>query len=156
MVIDGHHSSNSTVLSGVPQGTVLGPVLLLVLILDISDGTSNSTRISSFADDTRASRPIHSTADLESLQTDINTIYAWADKVNMQFNGDKFECLRCWPHQDKLDLASNHHYKDPGGLDIKEPIMVKDLGVLFSPDLTFKVHIDKMVKGANKLIGWVF
>ena len=124
--------------------------------MDIAEGASNSTRISSFADDTRASRPIHSTADMESLQQDINTIYAWADRVNMQFNGDKFECLRCWPHQEKHDLATNHHYKDPGGLDIEEPTQVKDLGILFSPDLTFRVHIDKMVKQTNKLIGWIF
>ena len=156
VVIDGQHSSNSTVLSGVPQGTVLGPVLFLVLIMDISEGTSDSTRISSFADDTRASRPIQSMDDMESLQQDINIIYAWADRVNMEFNGDKFECLRCWPHQEKLDLATNHHYKDSSGSDIEEPMTVKDLGVLFSLDLSFKVHIDKMVKQTNKLIGWVF
>ena len=53
-------------------------------------------------------------------------------------------------------LISNHHYKDPGGLDITEPSQVKDLGILFSPDLSFKVHTDKMVKQVNKLIGWVF
>ena len=76
VVVDGHHSTNSTVLSGVPQGTVLGPVLFLVLIMDIADGTSNATRIASFADDTRASRPLHSLDDMESLQQDIKTIYA--------------------------------------------------------------------------------
>ena len=156
VVIDGHNSTNSTVLSGVPQGTVLGPVLFLVLIMDIANGTSNATRVTSFADDTRASRPISSIGDMESLQQDINTIYAWADKVNMEFNGDKFECLRCWPHQDKADLLTNHHYTDPGGSNIEEPAKVKDLGILFTPDLTFKIHIEKMMKEANRLIGWVF
>ena len=87
---DGHHSTNSTVLSGVPQGTVLGPVLFRVLIMDIADGTSDNTRISSFADDTRANWAIFSMGDMEALQQDINTIYSWADRVNMEFNGDKF------------------------------------------------------------------
>ena len=74
----------------------------------------------------------------------------------MEFNGDKFDCLRSWPHQEKLHLISNHHYKDPEGSDITEPSHVKDLGILFSPDLTFKAHTDKMVKQVNKLIGWLF
>ena len=55
-----------------------------------------------------------------------------------------------------MNLVANHHYKDPGGLGIEEPTKVKDLGILFSPDLTFKIHIDKMMKEPNKLIGWVF
>ena len=88
VVVDGHKSDPSTVISGVPQGTVLGPILFLVLILDISHGTDTATRVTSFADDTRASRPIHSQADINMLQQDINTIYAWADRVNMEFNGD--------------------------------------------------------------------
>ena len=74
----------------------------------------------------------------------------------MQFSGDKFECLQCWPHQETNYLSTNHHFKDPGGLDIVEPTQVKDLEVLFSPDLTFLAHINKMVKQANKLIGWIF
>ena len=86
----------------------------------------------------------------------INTIYSWADRVNMEFNGDKFECLRCWPHQDKSHLLDNHHYKDSSDKDIEEPSEVKDLGILFSPDLSFRVHIDKMIKQTNKLTGWVF
>ena len=70
----------------------------------------------------------------------------------MQFNGDKFVCLLCWPHQDKLDLVTNHYYKDSGGLNIEQPTKVKDIGVLFSPDITFRARIDKMIKETNKLI----
>ena len=63
--------------------------------------------------------------------------------VNMEFNNDKFGCLRCWPHQEKLDLISNHYYKDQGGLDIKEPSQVKDLVILFSTELSFKIYNEK-------------
>ena len=73
---------------------MLGPVLFLVLILDIADKVFESTRVSSFADDTRASRGIKDPADSAQLQKDIETIYKWARVVNMEFNGDKFECIR--------------------------------------------------------------
>ena len=65
VVVDGETSKAVPVTSGVPQGTVLGPVLFLVLISDIADGTDAATRVSSFADDTRASKPIlvHSDSD---------------------------------------------------------------------------------------------
>ena len=58
--------------------------------------------------------------------------------------------------QQKSDLFTNHHFKDPDGSDIEEPSEVKDLGILFSPDLTSRTHIDKMVKQMNKFIGWIF
>ena len=67
VVTDGIKSVKESVTSGVPQGTVLGPVLFLVLIADISKGTDNLTRITSFADDTRASREINGIHDYAQL-----------------------------------------------------------------------------------------
>ena len=75
VAVEGHKSKHSAVISGVPQGTVLGPVLFLILIRDIADGTDTATRISSFADDTRASRAIKNQDDANSLQRDLDTIY---------------------------------------------------------------------------------
>ena len=71
VVVDGRISSLSPVISGVPQGTVLGPVLFLIHISDIATGLSQNTTASSFADDTRVKRGIHSTADCHSLQADL-------------------------------------------------------------------------------------
>ena len=75
---DGIKSCKAAVLSGVPLGTILGPVLFLVLILDIAAKVSNGTRVSSFADDTRASRGMKSSADHVQLQKDLESIYQWA------------------------------------------------------------------------------
>ena len=58
IVVDGRISSLSPVISGVPQGTVLGPVLFLCHIANIADGTSSSSSTSSFADDTRIRRGV--------------------------------------------------------------------------------------------------
>ena len=87
-------SSLSPVVSGVPQGTVLGPVLFLIHIRDIATGLSQGTTATSFADDTRVQRGVSSHQDCSDLQADLNLIYSWAEEVNMHFNSDKFECLR--------------------------------------------------------------
>ena len=72
----------------------------MVLILDITRNVSEETRVSSFADYTKASRGMKTTEDSIQLQKDLETIYAWANEVNMEFNGDKFECIKYWPDSD--------------------------------------------------------
>ena len=95
VVVEGRVSSLSPVISGVPQGTVLGPVLFLLHISDIARGVSASTKTTSYVDDTRATRSIKNTqSDCQALQQDLCSIYSWASEVNMEFNSEKFECLR--------------------------------------------------------------
>ena len=77
--------------SGVPQGSVLGPLLFLVLIGDI-DREVATAFVSSFADDTRAANGISTNADVCDLQVHLDA--HWADENNMEFNNTKFECLR--------------------------------------------------------------
>ena len=86
-------SEKSNVISGVPQGTVLGPVLFLIMISDVDTDITTSV-VSSFADDTRVSKKICSPDDTEVLQQDLNKIYAWTERNNMQFNDDEFELMR--------------------------------------------------------------
>ena len=75
-------SKDSPVLSGVPQGTVLGPLLFLIMITDINKGTASSKLIS-FADDTRVYSNIAQADDFDNFQTDLNSIYNWAVQNNM-------------------------------------------------------------------------
>ena len=83
--VDGRRSKPANVKSGVPQGSVLGPLLFLVLIGDI-DQDVKSAFVSSFADDTRAAHAIDGEINVEELQADLESIYCWADKNNMFFN----------------------------------------------------------------------
>ena len=102
-------SEKSNVMSGVPQGTVLGPVLFLIMISDIDTDITTSV-VSSFADDTRVSKKIGSPDDTEVLQQDLNKIYAWAERNNMQFNDDKFELMR---YGTDTEIKNQTCYKGP-------------------------------------------
>ena len=70
------------VLSGVPRGTVLGPLLFLIMIADINKDISEANLIS-FADDTRIYTKIHDVSYCNLLQQDLNPIYDWATTNNM-------------------------------------------------------------------------
>jgi ribonuclease P/MRP protein subunit RPP40 len=151
VVVDGRVSPLSPVISGVPQGTVLGPVLFLLHISDIAREVSESTSTTSYVDDTRVSRSIvDKESDCQALQTDLASICKWAEDVNMVFNSDKFERLRFWPKAPKPDLP----YKSPDGAVIEEKTHLRDLRVEFSSDLSFTLHIDNTIAAANKLEGW--
>ena len=77
--MNGALSNSSPVLSGLPQGSVLGPLLFLLLIGDIDEGLLISL-LSSFADDTRMVAAISNLLHASQLQTDLETVYEWARK----------------------------------------------------------------------------
>ena len=89
--IPGGVSKSDSVLSGVPQGTVLGPVLFLVLISDISNNVNSN--ITSFADDTKVFATINNPSDCDDLQSDLDNIYSWSSANNMMFNQEKFQYI---------------------------------------------------------------
>ena len=79
--------------SGVPQGSVIGPLLVLILIGDIDQEVAHSF-ISSFADDTRIGNGIQTNEDASQLQQDLDKVYQWATRNNMTFNDTKFDLIR--------------------------------------------------------------
>ena len=152
VVVDGRLSALSKVISGVPQGTVLGPILFLLHIADIATEVSPLTSLKSYVDDTRIQRSITDpVVDCASLQADLAKIYSWADEVAMVFNGEKFEALRYWPGKIPKPACP---YLDPQGRDIEERSDLRDLGVQMANDCTFSTHIEKTVAAGNKLVGW--
>ena len=80
--LPGGISKDHPVISGILQGTVLGPLLFLIMIADIDKGVSDSNLIS-FADDTRLYSGVGDVTDCDKLQFDLDTVYDWATSNNM-------------------------------------------------------------------------
>ena len=151
--VDGRISPLVHVLSGVPQGTVLGPILFLVHIRGISQDLSQGTSASSFADDTRVMRGVSLVEDCKQLQSDLQSIYEWADNINMVFNGTKFERIRYCAKKD-LEVAPSFNYLGPDSANIEQKDNLRDLGVLLDSDLSFTLQIEKVVSSASQMVGW--
>merc|ERR1712066_303853 len=139
VVANGCMSREEDVISGVPQGTVLTAILLVIMISDIDEDVKMCI-IRCFADDTRVKKKIRTNGDKELMQEDLDTVYRWAEKNKMKFNEKKVEQMAHGP----LEGVTVEPYKTSSGddIEIKEP--VRDLGVLATNDLMFKEHIGKI------------
>ena len=95
VVVDGEVFSWKSVLSGVPQISVLGPILFLVYINDLEEGVTG--KILKFADDTKLFTKTKEIGNKQKLQDDIDKLVKWSDKWQMLFNFGKCKCLHTWP-----------------------------------------------------------
>ena len=152
VTVSGAESRPETVLSGVPQGTVLGPVLFLIHVLDIDKYVASST-VTSFADDTRVLKSISTDEDRNALQRDLEGVYRWAEVNNMVFNSTKFEYIQY--SEGRVEEGEVLEYKAPEDTNIDKISEVKDLGVILSDDLGFESHIAAAVATARSKMGWV-
>ena len=157
--VNGTHSYKSKVKSGVPQGTVLGPILFLVYINDIDKCIKHSF-ISCFADDTRVSKGISDSADVKHLQEDLNQVIKWTSKNNMKLHEKKFQYVNhnCGDSKllEELPFTSElHEYITPNGTILSPIDSVRDLGIKVTQSLTWSPHIRNIVDGANKMAAWI-
>jgi len=159
VTVDGCQSEPVHVKSGVPQGSVLGPMLFLIYLNDISTVVSGST-LRCFADDTRIMKSIGGEMDMQILQRDLDSVTEWSLRNNMKLHTDKFEFLLHGVSRDPLmhhlpftaDILS---YSTSAGL-LKPMSSVKDLGVLVHSDLTWSGHIATIAENAKRKAAWVF
>ena len=162
--VNGCFSSTSKVLSGVPQGSVLGPLLFLIFVADMAPLVQNFTSL--YADDTKIFSYLLdnqiSPHTPESIQNDINVLSRWSDKMQMSFNPEK-----C--HRLHLGKSNNHHpYYLPKiyattetATSISYTLYLhnlqdvqdeKDLGVYVDNSLNFKKHISQKISKANSML----
>ena len=143
VVVNGVESTWTPVTSGVPQGSVLGPLLFLIYINDI-DQDVNSL-ISKFADDTKIARTILDNNDNVELQKDLELLGQWADKWQMKFNADKCKVIRFGG-----GTPSNYVMDGKTLENIEEE---KDLGVLIHKTLKLENQCQAATSRANRILG---
>ena len=148
VVVEGCTSSYRGVKSGVPQGSVLGPLLFLVHISDINQSSSHTT-VRSFADDTRVGAVISKSEDIANMQIDLDNIYLWALNNNMEFNEAKFEHMLYGS-----SIIQFRNYRAPDGSEIEKPGNVRDLGVIMSTTMKFDEQLVEVVKKARQMARW--
>ena len=117
VVVDGHASPHTDVLSGVPQGTVLGPLFFLNYIYDISKGLSKGTTIRLFADDSLLYRTIKKPEDCKILQQDLNTLQKWEKIFKMEFHPGKCNHLQITNKRHPFEFTYDIHGNPPFKVD---------------------------------------
>ena len=148
VVLDGQASSVSTVSSGVPQGTVLGPLLFLLFINDLPSSVTSTTRL--FADDCLLYIRIKSPEDQVTIQKDLNSLQQWEDQWLMAFNPDKCELLRVTNKRSPLAADYTIH-----GQVLNITDSAKYLGLNIHKSLTWDDHVGKITKKANSTIAFL-
>ena len=148
VLVDGCCSSPCNVSSGVPQGSVLGPVLFLLYINDIAEGICSHIKL--FADDCLIYRTIQSSSDQHILQQDLNALVKWAEKWQMKFNTAKCKIMQMTNHHNKLLFT----YKMYGS-----PLVTTEqhsyLGVQLHHKLSWQPQIQYTCNKASKILGFL-
>ena len=145
VLVDGLSSSKVPVLSGVPQGSVLGPCLFLYYINDIAEQLTSTTRL--FADDTMIYMAVKGESDADLLQRDLDRLSEWEDKWMMEFHPGKCEVISITRKRNPQIHGYTIH-----GHQLRHVSCVKYLGLTVSADLRWNRHVDKVVaKSSNTL-----
>ena len=158
VLISGKLSSLRNAQSGVPQGSILGPLLFIMFINDISSGISPGTNLSLYADDTKIWRQIITESDALRLQKDIEYLHDWSLSNKMRFHPDKCKVLSVSGKISKnLSLLSvlpffNFIYS-MGGISLDYVDQEKDLGVIVTSNLDWKEQCSKVLSKANQKLG---
>ena len=151
VALDGFSSSYQPVTSGVPQGSILGPLLYIIFMNSISKLTlSSGARLVLYADDILLYKPVNSEKDCDSLQNDVDSILQWIKSHGLRPNHSKTQLLTITRSRQPVPI----HLKVEGH-QIPPSQAVKYLGVTLSSRLTWSDHINSTCKAAKRQIGLI-
>mgnify|MGYP000403395009 CR=1 FL=1 len=143
VIVDGHLSDWAQVTSGIPQGSVLGPILFVIFINDMPSSITSICKL--FADDAKVYRSIATDADAERMQGDLDDLEQWADTWQMGFNTDICKSMH-------LGATNPHHIYKMNGNDLIQVREEKDLGVKIYNQLKFHAHSALVVNKAFQIL----
>ena len=153
VVIGGTESSWLPVKSGVPQGSILGPLLFLVFINDLfSVPLSEGSTIMVYADDILLFKPLSSPSDLSALQLDVDHIGTWISTNYLSINEVKSKCMlisRSRSRQLNFAILLN-------GRALECVKHFKYLGLWISDDLSWSCHIEAVCSKARRMLGFIY
>ena len=145
------NSEWQAVTSGVPQGSVLGPLLFVIFIDDMPEVVDQDSLLIMYADDAKLSREIKAIEDKEIEQEDINKLTDWAAINGMAHHPGKCHVLKVGERELTLHDLFEPYRLNGAILDTVHE--EKDLGVIVDQDLNFESHLAAKVKKANQVIG---
>ena len=146
VAIEDKYSEWAKVTSGVPQGSVLGPILFLVYINDLDVGIVSS--LGKFADDSKLMKSICSNEDVSTVREDLKVLESWAETWQMEFNVDKCSVI----HLGKTNPSADYRLFDKQ-LTVSDK--ERDLGVIVDNKLKFGEQCDSVVSKANATLGMI-
>jgi ribonucleases P/MRP protein subunit RPP40 len=147
-VLNGKQSEWADVWSGVPQGSVLGPVLFLIFINDIDFIRHLITVLKKFADDTKLGQKILNDSDRQNLQDCLDILCEWANKWGMQFNISKCKVLHIGRNNPKHIYTMNN-------IPLTVVEEEKDIGVLIHHSLKPSRQCSEAARKANAVLGQI-
>ena len=149
--VNGCFSSWHNITSGIPQGSVLGPVLFIIYINDLPSRVGSNALL--FADDTKLYRPICTKMDQQLLQDDLYRLQSWSDHWLLRFHPKKCQVLSINP-KDQFP----YHMLDESKKSVQFLSHVsetRDLGVIIDSQLSFDGHITLKIKKANMILSLI-
>ena len=149
VLVNGTHSVSANVLSDIPQGTVLGPLLFIIYINDILTNIESDGYL--FADDTKIFRKISTLNDSLALQKDIHSMGNWSKLWVLGFNRDNCHILTLGKF---VNITHAHRYKVTD-YEIEHVFDEKDCGVIFDSNLSFQEQISAKINKANSIAGLI-
>ena len=154
VVVGGSTSSPLPVMSGVPQGSILGPLLFVLFINDMFSCVSVGTNIALYADDTKVWREINMFEDHIILQNDVDRLFNWSIKNKMTFHPRKCKVLSVTLQRNILDnLPFNIYLYELNHTVIDYVTSQIDLGVEINNKLLWGAHCHSLVTKANSKLG---
>jgi hypothetical protein len=148
VVLQGESSEWEPVKSGVPQGSVLGPVLFLIFIRDIDTAAGQNTLIKKFADDTKAAGRADNQEETGELQGVLDNMEEWAARWKMEFNIKKCKVMH-------FGASNKKHQYTMNGQALETTREERDIGVLVTDDLKPAAQCAKAAKTATTVLGQI-